>query len=427
MKLLAAFALLLVFSCSRAPLEDPNKLFRPADAPEALEDSFPLETLRAALKRTLKAYESSSTIPKEFRFAERTISRVDYESALRALEPEMESPERFHAFVKENFEFYEVYGRDKWGQIFSTGYYDVTMKGSRKKTKEFSQPIYRTPKDLVSVDLAAYALRYPDLKAAQQAVTEQKSKTPVWRGRYIEESKKIVPYFDRAEIESTQALAGKKYEIAFVDPIDAFFLEIQGSGSVILPDGKKIRVGYAAQNGWPYQAIGKFLYDVIPKEQMSMQRIRQFLETQPREKQQEVFNKNPSYVFFQELDSLALTYSGAEVTPARTIATDQFLFPKGTLGYLDIELPVFADASALEPASWEHKPRWVFDQDTGGGIRGGGRVDLYMGDDAVAERQAGVMKRDGKLWVLAPKESWLEKLRASAPGPGGAPPHLPGT
>ena len=104
--------------------------------------------------------------------------------------------------------------------------------------------------------------------------------------------------------------------------------------------------------------------------------------------------------------------SGAEVTAGRTIATDRFFFPKGLLGYLDIELPVFADASAIDPTSWERKPRFVFDQDTGGAIRGGGRVDLYMGQGAEAERIAGVMKRDGRLWVMVPNEEFLARIRA---------------
>ncbi|MGZ3712555.1 MAG: MltA domain-containing protein, partial [Bdellovibrionota bacterium] len=359
------------------------------------------------------AYEKGGTIPAEFHFAERDISRADYELALKALAPELESLDRFHAFVKENFEFYEVYGRDHWGEIFSTGYYNVTMKGSRKKSKLYTQAIYRTPEDMVSIDLAAYAAKFPESKAPQMAVVEMKSKSPIWRGRLISQGKekKIIPYFDRAELEQSQALADPKNIIAWVDPIDSFFLEIQGSGTVCLPDGKNIRVGYASQNGWPYQAIGKFLYDVIPKEQMSMQRIRQYLQGLPREKQQEVFNKNPSYVFFEEQKTMPVTFSGAEVTAGRTIATDSFLFPKGTLGFLDIELPLFADPNAIEPAAWEKRSRWVFDQDTGGAIRGGGRVDLYMGDDAEAERMAGVMKRAGKLWVLAPKESFLAKLR----------------
>jgi membrane-bound lytic murein transglycosylase A len=416
MKILLLVSLLVfIHACSRSPLEDPKKLFRPAAEVPVLTDALPLETLRDALKRTITAYEKQATIPQEFHFAERTISRSDYLAALKALEPRLESLDTFQNFVKANFEFYEVYGRDHWGEIFSTGYYNVTMKGSRKQTKEFTQPIYRTPEDMVSIDLAAYAAKFPDAKAPQQAVIEMKSKSPIWRGRLIEKGKEkiVVPYFDRAELEQTQALAQKKNEIAFVSPIDAFFLEIQGSGSVILPDGKSIRVGYASQNGFPYQAIGKFLYDVIPKEQMSMQRIRQYLETLPREKQQEVFNKNPSYVFFEEQKTMPVTFSGAEVTAGRTIATDSFLFPKGTLGFMDIELPEFTDPNALEPAAWTAKPRWVFDQDTGGAIRGGGRVDLYMGDDLVAERMAGVMKRTGKLWVVAPKEEFLAKLRVT--------------
>lgn len=412
-------SLLLFTACSRAPLEDPAKIFRPASEIPQLQDTLPIETLRDALRRTLVAYEKSAIVPSEFRFADRLITRADYQAALKALEPELENLERFQNFVKENFDFYDVYGRDHWGEIFSTGYYEVVMKGSRKKTKEFSQPIYRMPDDIVSIDLSAYALRYPDLKAAQLAVIEQKSKTPIWRGRLVDEGtrKRIVPYYERAEIDRVKPYDGKKKEIVWVDPIDAFFLEIQGSGSVIFADGSRTRVGYAGQNGWPYQAIGKFLFDVIPKEQMSMQRIRQYLQTLPREKQQEVFNKNPSYVFFEEQKSLPITFSGAEVTPGRTIATDQFLFPKVTLAFLDIELPVFADDAALEPSTWEKRPRWVFDQDTGGAIRGGGRVDLYMGDDVEAARRAGVMKRDGKLWVLAPKEVFLQRLRATSAQP----------
>jgi membrane-bound lytic murein transglycosylase A len=100
------------------------------------------------------------------------------------------------------------------------------------------------------------------------------------------------------------------------------------------------------------------------------------------------------------------------VTAGRTIATDKFLFPKGVLGFLDIELPVFPDSTALDPSGYEHKPRWVFDQDTGGAIRGGGRVDLYMGQGLEAERLAGVMKKGGQLWMVAPKAEFLERLRA---------------
>ncbi len=406
------WVVLFLVACARAPLKDPALAFRAAEGAPELADTLPLDSLREALKRTLAAY-TNSNVPSTFRFAEREVSKEDYQRALLALEPELESVERFHAFVRENFEFYEVYGADDWGEVFATGYYDPTMKGSPKRTEKFSEPLYRTPPDMVVVDLAAYAAKNPDLEVLKQAVIEQKSRIPIWRGRLVKAEEgvpKVIPFYERAEIVRDRPLAGKGLELAWVDPIDAFYLEIQGSGVVELP-GKKIRVGYDSQNGFPYVAIGKFLTDVIPLEEMSMQRIRAHLETLPRQQQQEIFDKNPSYVFFRKLKGLSLTFSGAEVTAGRTIASDQLFFPKGTLAFLEMELPVFPDATAAEPTEWVPRPRWVFDQDTGGAIRGGGRIDLYMGDDTEAARMAGVMKRKGKMWYLAPKESFLARIR----------------
>jgi membrane-bound lytic murein transglycosylase A len=402
---------LFLGACARAPLQEQKDAVRLAsDLPE-ISDSYSLESLRDALDRTLAAFQESKNIPQVYQFADRFIPREEYRKALLALKPELESMERFQAFVRANFDFYEVYGSDEWGKIFSTGYYDPLIEGSKKPTERHWQPLYRSPPDMISVDLAAYAEKRPELSLLQQIITEQKSKTPLWRGRLVD--KRVIPYFERAEIDPLDGkgpLSGRSLEIAWVDPIDAFFLQIQGSGILDI-GGKKLRVGYASQNGFPYVAIGKHLLDVIPLEQVSMQRIRQHLASVSRAELQAILNKNPSYVFFQELSGLSLTYSGAEVTPARTIATDQFFFPKGVLGFLDIELPVFADATSQEPISWERKPRWVFDQDTGGAIRGGGRVDLYMGQDAEAARMAGVMKRDGRLWYAVPKESFLAELR----------------
>lgn len=405
---------LLVFSCARAPLTDPAKSYLPARSMPDLKDSHSLEGLQNALQKTLQAYKTSTTIPQEFRFGDRVISRTDYRDALEALWPETETFERFHAFVLANFDFYEVYGDEEPGQIFSTGYYDVGMKGARKPTGKLTEPLYRFPPDVVTIDLAAYAERMPDVKPLQDLLIEMKSMKPAWRGRLVKEGavQKVVPYYQRSEIQRQRPLAGKGLELAYVDPIDAFFVEIQGSGVVELEDGKKLRVGYDGQNGSPYQPIGKFLWHVIPKELMSMQRIRQHLETLDREQQQQVFDKNPSYVFFKELKGESLTYSGAEVTAHRTIASDSYLFPKGTLGFLEIETPTFSDDNALDPTGWEPRPRWVFDQDTGGAIKGGGRTDIYMGLGPEAARLAGPMKRKGRLWYVAPKAEFTERLRA---------------
>lgn len=406
-------SILFVQSCARAPLTDPLKAFYPSGPPD-MRDTYPIETLRDAVEKTLAAFKTSATIPQEFHFGERVIKRHEYQSALEALIPELQNYERFHEFVLRNFEFYEVYGDEEYGQIFSTGYYDVSMPGSRKPIGKLTEPLYKFPPDIVSVDLKSFAERMPDVKPLQDLLLEAKTAKPAWRGRLIQEgnSTKVIPYYQRSEIQRERPLKGKKLELAYVDPIDAFFVEIQGSGVVEFPDGKKMRVGYDGQNGSPYVPIGRHLWHVIPKEQMSMQRIRQHLEALSRDQQQELFDKNPSYVFFKELKGESLTYSGAEVTAHRTIASDSFLFPKGLLGFMEMEMPVFADAVSMEPASWELKPRWVIDQDTGGAIKGGGRTDIYMGQGPDAARAAGVMKRKGKLWYAAPKAEFVESLNA---------------
>ncbi|RZA08366.1 MAG: transglycosylase [Proteobacteria bacterium] len=411
MRLLSFFLVCLLAACARAPLIDPKFTYHAGSMPPELRDTLDLGSLRMALERTLRTFEDKApNLPAQYAFGERTVSQADYRRALEALRPELETWERFLAFVSVNFEFYEVYGAKSFGEVLSTGYYDPVMKGSPKRSEQFSRPLYRPPGDMVSIDLAAFAERNPGLAPLQSIVSEQKSKNPIWRGRYVPETKKVIPYYERAEIDGPgKPLAGKGLEIAWLDPVDAFFLEIQGSGVVELPN-RSMRVGYAAQNGSAYLPIGKFLTNVIPLEQMSMQRIRAHLATLPAEERDAVLFKNPSYVFFKELDSQSVTYSGAEVTAGRTIATDKFLFPKGVLGFLSIEEPTFADARAMDPNGWEAKPRFVFDQDTGGAIRGGGRVDLYMGQGAEVARRAGVMKREGKLWGLAPKAEFLERL-----------------
>lgn len=407
--------LLIVFlaSCARAPLKDPNLAFHKTENLPNLVDSFSPASLQDAFKKTLTAFKSSNTIPAEFHFEGRLITKDDYRLALAAAAEEAGDLDRFHDFIRENFDFYEVYGSDAgYGDVFSTGYYEPLLKGSLRRTKEFTQPLYKLPSDMVAIDLNSFAAKKPELEWLRNGIADQASKNPVWKARL--ENGKVLPYYERKEIDPIGApspLAGRKLELAWVNPIEAFYLQIQGSGLVDFGNGKKLRVGYAGQNGYPYFPIGKALKDFLPQDQISMQRIREYLEAQTPERQQEVFNLNPSYVFFKELTGESLGYSEAEITGGRTIATDQFLFPKGLLAFFEIEQPVFADATSLEPASWDLKPRWVFDNDTGGAIRGGGRVDLYVGQGEEAARIAGVMKRHGKLWYVAPKESFLAKLK----------------
>ncbi len=406
------FFLLLTFflaACARTPVKEPSEAMRPIDWDEfTASDTYSFSSLKDALQKTIHAFRTSGTIPSTLRFGPTAVSKEVYLHALEELDLAGTTPEAFLAYVKNNFALYEVYGDDRWGEVLVTGYYEPAIEGSRRRTERFSQPLYKVPDDLVVIDIGAYAERYPELEPIRKTVIEQKSRAAVLRGKLQKregQESRITPYFERAEIDGDGALEGKNLEIAYVDPVDAFFLQIQGSGIVKLGKNREMKLGYAAQNGAAYVPIGRFLKDVIPPEEMSMQRIRAYLDSLNRFDRLELLFQNPSYVFFKKLPGNTTTYSGAEVTAGRTIATDQSLLPKGALAFLDVEEPRFADPFAAKEDVWLKKGRFVFDQDTGGAIRGAGHIDLYFGEGFEAGREAGVMKRTGHLYYFVPLHS----------------------
>jgi membrane-bound lytic murein transglycosylase A len=263
-----------------------------------------------------------------------------------------------------------------------TGYYEPLLRGAREPDAVHRYPLYRRPTDLVSVDLGQFD---PELEGRRIGGRVEKGR--------------LVPYADRAAIDRG-ALAGRQLEFLWVDdPVDRFFLEIQGSGQVRLPDGETIRVGYADQNGRPYRAIGKDLIEIgaIPREQMSMQAIRAWLAANPAEAPA-MMARNPSYVFFGEAPP-ASGPSGAQgvpLTPGRSLAVDRKYLPLGA--------PMWIDTMAPEPEGDRPLQRLVVAQDTGGAIRGAVRGDVFWGAGARAEHLAGHMKSPGRLYILLPRE-----------------------
>ncbi len=265
-----------------------------------------------------------------------------------------------------------------------TGYYEPLLHGSRTRSDRYKVPVYVRPPDLVMVDLGDFR---EELKGQRIA------------GRVEEGS--LVPYPDRKAIASG-ALAGQDLELVWVDdPIDAFFLEIQGSGRVTLDDGSEMRLGYAAQNGHPYFAVGKDLIErgAATKETISMQLIRKWLEEHPDEAD-DVMNRNASYVFFEELKGEGpVGAKGIVLTPGRSLAVDLKHWPLG--------VPIWLDATAPSPRADEpDRPlrRLVVAQDTGGAIRGAVRGDVFWGHTEDAAEIAGRMKNRGRMWVLLPRE-----------------------
>ncbi len=277
---------------------------------------------------------------------------------------------------------YQVINADGTEQGLVTGYYEPLLHGARARGGVYQTPIYRTPDDLLTIDLSSI---YPDLKNMRL------------RGKLV--GNKVVPYGSRADLTSGDALAGK--ELLWVDnAIEAFFLEIQGSGRVQLADThEQVRVAYADQNGYPYKSIGRYLVDKgeMTLDQASAQSIKAWAAVHP-DRLAELLDANPSYVFFKEEKvadpSIGPKGSiGVALTPQRSIAVDNQFIPPG--------VPVFLVTT--QPSSDADLQRLMMAQDTGGAIRGAVRADFFWGFGSEAQDKAGKMKQRGTMWVLLPK------------------------
>ena len=288
--------------------------------------------------------------------------------------------ETARAFFETRFVAHEMAGNNGAADGLITGYYEPLLHGSLVKTGRFRHPLYGRPDDLVTVELGEL---YPEIKGKRL------------RGRLT--GQRVVPYYSRAEIGNGQR-PSQDNVIAWVDdPVTLFFLEIQGSGRVQLPDGRILPVSYADQNGHPYVAIGRTLVEsgALKLEEATMPAIRAWLAAHP-DQAQTVLNSNPSYVFFtlREPDSSGpMGALNVPLLPERSIAVDPSFIPLGSPVWLDTVLP------GSEPRPYR---RLEFAHDTGGAIRGPARADLFLGFGQNAEQLAGAMRQRGKLYVLLP-------------------------
>lgn len=279
-------------------------------------------------------------------------------------------------FFENNFEPKEIKG-DSDGLL--TGYYEPFLRGSLEKKPPYIYPIYEKPKDLITVELQSI---YPQLKNYRL------------RGRVVDG--KLIPYFSR-EQSKKNTLNAKV--ICYVDSkIERFFLEVQGSGRIILDNSDIIFVGYSDQNGYRYSSIGKYLIDIkaIKREDISLQSIREWLENHPQ-RVDEVLNQNRSMVFFEKRQHGASGALGLVLTPKRSIAVDPRYISLGSMVYVD---------TVVDSKPFDHI---VMAQDTGGAIKGKARADLFLGATKDAMRVAGELKSPLKLWVLLPKKKSMDE------------------
>lgn len=285
--------------------------------------------------------------------------------------------------LKQEFNLYKSRGSDGFGKVLFTGYYEPLLEARRQPDATFDQPIYGLPENLLTIDLQDFSELLPDKKLTCMV-----------------DGKRVVPYYDREDIDFDGELTGKAPILGYVDEmVEAFFLQIQGSGQLQFADGSRLRVGYAAANGHPYRSIGRLLLDegLMQPGEMSMQGILKFLDENPQHLRR-VLTHNPSYVFFRPLDTEGgpLGCYNAPVNGGRAIATDRRYFTAPAMAYIETETPT--PDKEVRPAS-----RFVVNLDTGGAIRGAGRVDLFFGTGDEAGQMAGRMKYDGRLYFLLPK------------------------
>ncbi len=367
--------LLLLAACARPPapiLPAPPEIKGPVEPLQAVTwqdvPCWQQEDLRPALEAFVVSCPSLKTHPQW---------QAVCSEALRIDTGDGEAVRRFfeNCFIP-----YRVHNPDGTDRGLITGYYVPDLQGSRTPDENYRYPVLAVPDDLLVVDLSAL---YPDLKGRRL------------RGRL--EGRRVVPYWSRTEIDSGQAPTAGKELFWVKDPVDLFFLHIQGSGRISLADGERVMVNYADQNGHPYRSIGRLLIEsgAMTRDQMSLQNIKAWAQRHP-DKVRQLLGENPSYVFFGSAEQDLASPPGAlgyPLTPKRSLAVDPATIPLGS--------PVFI--ATTWPNSSQPLQQLMVAQDTGGAIKGAVRADFFWGLGNEAGALAGRMKQDGRLWVLLPR------------------------
>ena len=274
------------------------------------------------------------------------------------------------------FDLFKSVGRDD-GAMLVTGYHEPIIDAAEAPGGEYRVPILGVPRDLAAARRGAY--------------------------------------WTRSDIEQGR-LGNLARPLGWArDPVDVFFMEIEGSGTLRLPGGRELRVGYAATNSRPYRSIGRLLIQEgrITREAMTMRVLREWLAAYPEERDR-VLRHNESYVFFRVLPGAPVGSLGVPLTPGRSIATDPRVFPRASLAFIRTMRPVEMPDGLI---GWKPVARFVLSQDAGGAIRGPGRVDIFWGRGPEADLAASDMKESGELYFVVP--------RATAAGAGGLPGRRP--
>lgn len=392
---LGLLALAGLFLCPIAKAADLSTALREVNITEPgvfFQDEQDLESLKVAVDQQKKVWRFISESKWQepyFSVGTRAYSRRDllhsYDLLLNLLE-HTRNPRILDQQIRQNFQIFQMRGQDDDGRVLLTAYYAPVLRGSLKRTSTYRYPIYQTPKNLLRADLSAFpASADVSLKGITSRLQGQTLST----------------YYTRDDIDHGPPIAGLK-PLAFVaTDLDRFFLQVQGSGTLILENGQRFPVSYDAQNGHAYVGIGKEMVkdELMAPHEQSMQMIRLILD-EDEDLRRDYTSRNPSYVFFRKGNVWPQGSSGAFLTTRRSVATDTKLFPKGGLVFLRHRLPAH---NREQRKTWVDSSTFLIDQDTGGAIKGAGRLDMFLGEGDWAANTAGEFAHYGAVYYIVRK------------------------
>ncbi len=390
--LLGAIILLIIGGCYplvKKEVREPAKALKRVRYfwPE-FQDDMDKDSLALAIERSLQ-YLNKLKGDNVFTYGHDTFSVEHIRGSLRTFSHIIERNSNSKALNRElrnKFFLYKAAGHRGSKKVLFTGYFEPILNGNLQPDSIHRYPLYRKPDDLLKIDLGVFRPRFQGERIIARI-----------------DGRNLIPYYTRNDIAEGKVLEGRNLEIAWLtDPLDIAILQIQGSGIIRLPNGETVRVGYSASNGHPYRSIGRFMIDrgYIEPDDLSLERIKSYLKDHPDVKD-EVLNYNPSYVFFRLLDNGPFGNIAVPLTPGRSLALDDRLFPKGALVYIRCQKPIMGKDGNI--TGWTPFCRFLLNQDTGGVIKGTGRADIFWGSDPYAELAAGHFKHQGELFFLVKK------------------------
>jgi membrane-bound lytic murein transglycosylase A len=359
---------------------------------EALTDDGDLKSLQLALERSLNYFSQKMNggkpFPPSLNLSDQGFGPEALYRTLTQFQQVLSTavePADLDRKIRERFTFWEAQRRGEDAPVLLTGYYEPVVKGNTSPGGAYQYPLYGRPLDLMEVKTG-------------QPLLDGNHRRCISR---FEEGQRV-PYYSRREIDTEGVLKGRGLELVWLsDPWERFMLHVQGSGLVQFPDGRRIRVGYAGSNGRPYRSIGRVLAErgLLKEDELSLVRVREFLQDNPR-LMEEIFNENERYIFFRVLPMMEGPNGslGVPLTAGRSIATDPGVYPPGALAYLVSRQPVWDEDGKI--IGKKMIQRFVFNQDTGAAMQGPGRADLFFGIGNDAGMAAGMMKEEGRIFLL---------------------------